>query len=211
MGHSPATLRAAAVVQAAEAALVLAATVLAGIDTAAGRSYQTGSGIALTLIGAASAAALAVVAAGLARARRWSRTPALLTQLFVGIVGIYLLQANRLDWGLLSVVLAVAGFAALLSPPSLRALAGQKQAQPQPSQPEQPARSKQPGQAKQTGQAEQSGQAKQTGQAKQSGQAKQTGQAKQSGQAKQTGQAARSKPAGQARSNRRRSARPGAE
>ena len=37
MGHSPATLRAAAVVQAAEAALVLAATVLAGIDTAAGR------------------------------------------------------------------------------------------------------------------------------------------------------------------------------
>lgn len=199
MGHSPATLRAAAVVQAAEAALVLAATVLAGIDTAAGRSYQTGSGIALTLIGAASAAALAVVAAGLARARRWSRTPALLTQLFVGIVGIYLLQANRLDWGLLSVVLAVAGFAALLSPPSLRALAGQGQAQPEPSQPEQPARSKQPGQAKQTGQA------------KQSGQAKQTGQAQQSGQAKQTGQAARSKPAGQARSNRRRSARPGAE
>ena len=75
MGRSPATLRAAAVVQAAEAALVLAATVLAGIDTAAGRSYQTGSGIALTVIGAASAAALAVVAVGLARARRWSRTP----------------------------------------------------------------------------------------------------------------------------------------
>ena len=98
MGPSPATLRAAAVVQAAEAALVLAATVLAGIDTAAGRSYQTGSGIALTLIGAASAAALALVAAGLARARRWSRTPALLTQLFLGIVGIYLLQATLYYW-----------------------------------------------------------------------------------------------------------------
>src|ERR1700756_3641161 len=103
MGHSPATLRAAAVVQAAEAALVLAATVLAGIDTAAGRSYQTGSGIALTLIGAARGGAPAPP-----RPRRWSRTPALLTQLFVGIVGIYLLQANRLDWGVLSVVLAVA-------------------------------------------------------------------------------------------------------
>src|SRR5437899_152149 len=125
MGDSPATLRAAAVVQAAEAALVLAATVLAGIDTAAGRSYQTGSGIALTLIGAASAAGLALVAAGLARARRWSRTPALLTQLFVGIVGIYLLQGQRLAWGVPSVVLAAAGFAALLAPPSLRALTGQ--------------------------------------------------------------------------------------
>ena len=169
MGHSPATLRAAAVVQAAEAALVLAATVLAGIDTAAGRSYQTGSGIALTLIGAASAAALAVVAAGLARGRRWSRTPALLTQLFVGIVGIYLLQANRLDWGVLSVVLAVAGFAALLSPSSLRALAGQEQTRPEPGRPEQPkqpARSKQPDQAKQPGQAKQPDQPKQPGQAK---------------------------------------------
>ena len=190
MGHSPATLRAAAVVQAAEAALVLAATVLAGIDTAAGRSYQTGSGIALTVIGAASAAALALVAAGLARARRWSRTPALLTQLFVGIVGIYLLQANRLDWGVLSVVLAVAGFAALLSPPSLRALAGQGQTRPEPGQPQQP------------------GQARPTKQAKQP---KQAGQAKQAGETKQAGQAARSKPAGQARSNRRRSTRPGAE
>src|SRR6266566_8960147 len=111
MGDSPATLRAAAVVQAAEAALVLAATVLAGIDTATGRSYQQGSGIALTVIGAASAAVLALVAAGLARARRWSRTPALLTQLFFGIVGIYLLQGHRLAWGVPSVVLAVAGLA----------------------------------------------------------------------------------------------------
>jgi hypothetical protein len=186
MGHSPATLRAAAVVQAAEAALVLAATVLAGIDAAAGRSYQTGSGIALTVIGAVSAVALAAVAIGLARARRWSRTPALLTQLFVGIVGIYLLQANRLDWGVLSVVLAVAGFAALLSPPSLRALIGQEQTRPEPEQPGQPEQPEQPTQAKQT---------------------KPPGRSKQAGQAKQTGQAARSKPAGQARSNRRRSAR----
>lgn len=132
MRHSPPALRAAAAVQAAESAVVLAATVLAGIDTASGRSYQLASGIALTLIGAASAAALALVAAGLARARRWSRTPALLTQLFVGIVGIYLLQGQRLDWGIPSVVLAAAGFATLLAPPSLRALAGGHPGQPGP-------------------------------------------------------------------------------
>jgi hypothetical protein len=123
---SPPALRAAAFVQAAEAALVLAATVLSGIDTAAGRSYQTASGIALTVIGAACAAVLALVAAGVAKGRRWSRTPALLTQLFVGIVGIYLLQGHRFDWGLVAVVLAVAGFVTLLLPASLRALSGQQ-------------------------------------------------------------------------------------
>jgi hypothetical protein len=121
-------LRGAAVVQAAEALVVLAATILAGVDAAAGQSYHANSGIALTLIGALCAAALALVAVGLARARRWSRTPAMLTQLFVGIVGIYLLQGSRLDWGLPSVLLALAGFAALLSPPSLRALNAQDQA-----------------------------------------------------------------------------------
>ena len=124
MPHSPPTLRAAAVVQAAESALVLAATVLAGVDAAAGQSYHVSSGIALTVIGLAAVAALGLVAAGLARARRWSRTPALLTQLFAGIVGIYLVQGHRLDWGLALVVLAVLGFAMLLSPPSLRALTG---------------------------------------------------------------------------------------
>jgi hypothetical protein len=124
MGHSPPALRVAAGVEAAEAAVVLVAAVFAGIATAAGRSYQLSSGIAITVIGVACAAALATVAAGLARGRRWSRTPALLTQLFVGIVGIYLIQGQRLDWGVPSVVLAAAGFAVLLAPASLRALAG---------------------------------------------------------------------------------------
>jgi hypothetical protein len=132
MPQSPPTLRAAAVVQGAESVLVLAATVLAGVDAAAGQSYHVSSGIALTVIGVAAVAALALVAAGLARARRWSRTPALLTQLFAGIVGIYLLQGHRLDWGLALVVLAVLGFAALLSPPSLRALTGDQEASPEP-------------------------------------------------------------------------------
>ncbi len=124
MGQRLTVLRAAAAVQLAEAVLVLVATVLAGIDAIGGRSYHVSSGIALTVIGAASALALAWVAAGVARGRPWSRTPALLTQLFVGIVGIYLLQSHRLDWGVISVALAVAGFAALLAPPSLRTLAG---------------------------------------------------------------------------------------
>ena len=124
MQQRPPSLLGAAGVQAADALIVLAASVLAGVDTVAGESYQRGSGIALTLIGVATAAALAWVAVGLSQGRRWSRTPAALTQLFVGIVGIYLVQGHRYEWGIPSLVLAAAGFALLLMPASLRALAG---------------------------------------------------------------------------------------
>lgn len=120
----PITLRCAAAVEAVQALMVLAASIFAVVGTAAGRSYQLASGVALSLIGIGCAVVLGLVAVGLARARRWSRTPALLTQLFVGIVGIYLVQGHRLDWGVPSVALAVAGLAALLAPPSLRALTG---------------------------------------------------------------------------------------
>jgi hypothetical protein len=119
----PRSVLGAAVVQAVEAAAVLGASVLAGIDAGTGRSYHVNSGIALTIIGVATALALGYIAAGLARARRWSRTPALLTQLFTGIVSIYLVQGHRYDWGVPGLVLAAAGFVTLLVPPSLRALA----------------------------------------------------------------------------------------
>src|SRR5216684_2169420 len=119
MKQRPPSLRGAAAVQAADAVIVLA-----GRDTIAGKSYQVGSGIALTVIGLATAAALGWVAVGLSRARRWSRTPAVLTQLFVGIVGIYLVQGHRYAWGVPSLVLAGAGLVLLLVPASFRALSG---------------------------------------------------------------------------------------
>ena len=103
---------------------MLGASVLAGIDTGSGRSYHANSGIALTIIGIATAVGLGYVATGLARVRSWSRTPALLTQLFAGIVSIYLLQGHRYDWGGAGLALAAAGFVALLVPPSMRALTG---------------------------------------------------------------------------------------
>ena len=118
----PRSVLAAAVIELAEAVLVLFAALWAGIATATGHSYQTSSGVAITVIGVATACLLALVARGLQRARRWSRTPALLTQLFTGIVAVYLLQAGRLDWGVPAIVLAVAGLAALLAPASISVL-----------------------------------------------------------------------------------------
>jgi hypothetical protein len=111
-----------AVVQAAQAIAILVAAVLAGVAASQGKSYQNSSGIAITVIGICTGIALVLVAVGLARVRRWSRTPALLTQLFTGIVGIYLVQGHRYAWGVPALVLCVAGFTALLVPPSIRAL-----------------------------------------------------------------------------------------
>ena len=119
----PRSLIGAAVVQGVEAAGVLLASVLAGVAAGRGQSYHTDSGVLLTVIGILTALALGYVAAGLARARPWSRTPALLTQLFTGIVSFYLIQSQRYEWGAPGLVLAIAGFVTLLVPPSLRALA----------------------------------------------------------------------------------------
>jgi hypothetical protein len=129
----PLTVTSAAAVQAAEAAGVLVASVLAGIDAGTGRSYQTSSGVALTIIGIATVAMLGLVAVGLTRARRWSRTPALLTQLFTGIVGIYLVQGQRYAWGVPGLVLAAAGFVLLLAPPSTQALTARRPTSPEGS------------------------------------------------------------------------------
>jgi hypothetical protein len=112
----------AAIVQAAEAVCVLAGAIVAGVETGSGRSYERASGVALTVIGIGTAAALALVARGVRRGRRWSRTPALLTQLFIGIIAIYLLQAGRYQWGVPAILLAIAGLAALLAPASVATL-----------------------------------------------------------------------------------------
>lgn len=133
MQQRPPSLLGAAAVQAADAVIVVAASVLAGVDTFAGQSYQRGSGIALTLIGIATAVALAWIALALSRGRRWSRTPTVLTQLFVAIVGIYLVQGHRYAWGIPCLLLACAGVALLLVPASLRALADPRPADAPPA------------------------------------------------------------------------------
>src|SRR5579875_3122525 len=109
MRRHPPTLLAAAVVLAIETAGVLVAAVLAAMDTAAGRSYQLSSGIALTVLAFFAVAMLAVITMGLYKAKRWSRTPAFLAQFFIGVAAILLLNGNRLALGMPALLLAVAG------------------------------------------------------------------------------------------------------
>ena len=119
---APGTLLLATGVQAAEAAGLAVAGVLTAVDTAAGHSSQASSGVGLTLLTFIVVAGLALIAAGLARVRPWSRTPAVMTQVLTGVIAVYLLQAHRFDWGVPALLLALAGLAALVAPSSWRAL-----------------------------------------------------------------------------------------
>ncbi|HEX9035112.1 MAG TPA: hypothetical protein VF834_25000 [Streptosporangiaceae bacterium] len=119
----PVTVALAAVVQALESAGILVAAIMAGVAASQGKSYQNSSGIAITAIGIGTALVLTFVAVGVARVRHWSRTPALMTQFFTGVIGIYLVQGQRYEWGVPALVLAVAGLVLLFVRPSLRALA----------------------------------------------------------------------------------------
>jgi hypothetical protein len=131
-GQPPRTVLALAAIQAIEAAGILLAAILAGFDTGAGKSYELASGIAITAIGVGTALALGLVARGLRAGRRWTRTPALLTQLFTGIIGIYLLQAPRYDWGVPAALLAVAGLVLLFTPASMAVLTPGRPDEPDP-------------------------------------------------------------------------------
>src|ERR1700735_2028001 len=98
--------------------LVVAAVNLS--DLAGGQTDQKSNAIAFIGVEVIVAIGLAVIAAGIARVRPWSRTPAVMTQVFAVIIGIVLIQAGRLGWGLPALVFAVAGLAGLFAPTSLR-------------------------------------------------------------------------------------------
>ena len=94
----------------------------AAVATAEGQSYQRASGIALTLIAVGTAVGFALFAAGLAKARPWTRTPVVMIQLAIGAWGIYLVKDHRLDWGVPMLLVAACCLVALFTPASLRAL-----------------------------------------------------------------------------------------
>ncbi len=115
-------LRLAAAALALEAVGLAVAAVFAAINTIDGHAYQLAGGIAATLIALATASGLGGITVCLATARPWTRIPTALTQLFIIIVGITLLQGHRLEWGVPALALAATCLAGLLTPASLRAL-----------------------------------------------------------------------------------------
>lgn len=118
----PTGLRLAAAAQVVEAVGLCVAAAFGAAATADGKSSQVASGVALTVFAIGVAVGIGFIAVALARARPWTRTPTVMTQLFVVIGGIVLLDGNRPEWGVPALLLAAACLAGLFTPASLRAL-----------------------------------------------------------------------------------------
>jgi hypothetical protein len=121
-GPRPPGLLVAAAAQVIEAAGLCVAAAFGAASTADGKSTQVTSGAGLTVFAVVVAVGVALIAIAVARARPWSRTPTVMTQLFVIIGGIVLLDGQRPEWGVPALALAAACLVGLFTPASLRAL-----------------------------------------------------------------------------------------
>jgi hypothetical protein len=119
----PNSLWLAAAAQALEAVGLFAVVAVNLSNLAGGQTYQTSNAVAVIVIELITAIGVAWIASGIVRTRPWSRTPAVMTQVLVIIIGIVLIQAHRFGWGFPALVFAVAGLAGLFAPTSFRALA----------------------------------------------------------------------------------------
>jgi MFS family permease len=121
----------AAAAQGLEAAGLVVVAAVNVSDLAGGQTYQTSNAVAVIVIEVIVAVGVAAIAAGIVRVRPWSRTPAVMTQVFTFIIGIVLIQAHRFGWGLPALVFAIAGLVGLFAPTSLRKLNHPPRATPQ--------------------------------------------------------------------------------
>ena len=121
-GQGAPWLRVAVAAQAAEAVGLCVAIAANVIDSASGDAWTASNAIAFIVVEVIVAIGVAWIASGLARVRPWSRTPAVMTQVFTALIAIWLLEAHRYAWGVPALLLAIAGFAGLFAPTSLRAL-----------------------------------------------------------------------------------------
>jgi hypothetical protein len=119
---APNLLLVGAAAEGLEAAALFVVIVANLIDLADGHTYQRSGAIAIIVIEVIIAIGVAWIASGIARVRPWTRTPAVMTQVFTLIIAVWLLEAHRFAWGLPALILAIAGLAGLFAPTSLRKL-----------------------------------------------------------------------------------------
>jgi hypothetical protein len=116
-------LRLATAAQAAEAVGLCVAVVFNVIDSASGNSSATSNAVAFIAFEVLFAIGWAWIAWGIAHVRPWSRTPAMLSQVFTAMIALWLLEAHRYAWGVPALLLAIVGCVGLFAPTSFRALA----------------------------------------------------------------------------------------
>jgi hypothetical protein len=102
-------------VEALGIAVLAVLTVVSGLRNGARTAQVIGQGLYFIVL----ALLIGVVGAGLLRGRRWSRTPAIVAQLVLIAIGVWLAgPSGRVLWGIGLVALGVAAGGLLLTPPA---------------------------------------------------------------------------------------------
>ncbi len=122
--NRPATLLVAAVVLAAEGLTALALGGYVGVETALGAAHDVMSSVVVAAFGICVGLGLGWVAWGLRGAQRWSRGPAVVTQIFALPLAVTLIQSAQYAWGVPLVAAAAIALVTLLAPQSTKALMG---------------------------------------------------------------------------------------
>ncbi|WP_239089895.1 hypothetical protein [Sphaerimonospora thailandensis] len=121
----PVTVTVAAAVLAAQGLLVLTLGGYVAVETLIGKPTDTITSLAVAGFGLLAGAGLLWVAYGLWRVLRWSRGPAVVTQIFALPVAVTLIQSGQYGYGVPLVAAAAVALVAVLAPTSTRALMGE--------------------------------------------------------------------------------------
>ncbi|WP_101787764.1 hypothetical protein [Nonomuraea indica] len=126
MSKRPPSLVAAALVVALEGLIALGLGGYGILETLRGAASDLTAGLAAGAFGLLVGAGLLWVAwGGLLKVERWGRAPGVLAQILLIPVAVTLIQSQQALPGGTLLVMAVVGLAALLAPPTTRALVGE--------------------------------------------------------------------------------------
>ncbi|MFI7642798.1 hypothetical protein [Nonomuraea sp. NPDC049400] len=125
MSSRPVTLVIAAAIVALEGLAAFGLGIYVAVETLVSTPDNLTTAIAESAFGVLIGAGLLWVAwGGLFRMERWGRSPGVLAQIFVLPVSVTLIQSGQPQLGIPLIVIAVAGLATLLAPPTTHALYG---------------------------------------------------------------------------------------
>ncbi len=122
VSNRPRTLFLAAALEAVVGLIAIGGGLFTAVETLVGEPRNTATALGVAVLALGGGALMLKVAHGLYRAERWSRSPAVLTQLFLVPVAVSLVQSGQPQWGYPLVVIAVCALVALLSRPTSTAL-----------------------------------------------------------------------------------------
>ncbi|TMR18053.1 hypothetical protein ETD86_22315 [Nonomuraea turkmeniaca] len=125
MNRRPLTLLLAAAIVALEGLVALGLGLFVAVEALIGKPDDMTSAVAVAAFGALVGAGLLWVAwGGLFKMERWGRSPGVLAQIFMMPVAVTLIQSDQPQLGIPLIVVALAGLATLLAPPTTHALYG---------------------------------------------------------------------------------------